>query len=485
MHGIQLNELQRFLKNFFFKILSLLISTVFNILLISHYSKVLLVDGFGKFNFLLTYTSYFHLIITLGLDIVAVREISVHRNKTREILGAMIPLRFILAAIAFIAMILPIAFSTKLQNYGWLLAVFGCSVFFIPISCQYVFEAFKRLEYPSIISVIVPVVTYLLAILFVRDPGGIFAAGLINTGSIALLVIMQIVLVIKIHGRPRLTLDPAIWKRLLKSGIIIGFIQITVTMIHYFNIILLEFLKDSTAVGLFSAAYRAMFMIITLMGIFHNLMNPILFENYKKSADAFKKYFEKYIKFMIYFSYGVTIVFIILAEYYLNIFYDIKQYHESIMCFRILMLSLLIMTVNSPLHSGMLAAHREKTLLGIIIFQFSCNVIGNLILIPRYGILGSSIATVITEAIGLPFYVYYFRKIMPVHLVKDFSIAVLAAVPMGLFLYFVPIHYIFRGIIGTGIMILFTVLLRGYTIKEILDIKNTLFSINNKKRKRT
>jgi O-antigen/teichoic acid export membrane protein len=478
MHRIKLNELQRFLKNFFFKILSLLISTSFNILLISHYSKVLLVDGFGKFNFLITYTSYFHLIITLGLDIVAVREISVHREKIKEVLGAMIPLRFILAAIAFIVMIFPMIFSSKLQDYGWLLFVFGSSIIFIPLSCQYVFEAFKRLEYPSIISVVVPIITYILAILFVNNHDDIFAAGLINTGSIGLIVLMQIGLVIKIHGRPPLVFDLDIWKQLLKSGIIIGFIQITVTMLHYFNIILLEFLKDNTAVGLFSAAYRAMFMIITLMGIFHNLMNPILFENYKKSIDDFKKYFEKYMKFMIFFSYGVTIIFIILAEYYLNIFYNIKDYHDSILCFRILMLSLLFMTINSPLHSGMLAAHREKTLLSIIIFQFFCNVIGNIILIPRFGIIGSSIATVLTEAIGLPFYIYYFRKIMPVLVVKNFLIALLSAIPMGLFLYFTPIHYILRGIIGTGIMIFFTVLLRGYTLEEILNIKKSLFSIN-------
>jgi O-antigen/teichoic acid export membrane protein len=480
MRRIKLNELQRFLKNFFFKILSLLISTLFNILLIRYYSQVFLVDGFGKFNFLLTYTSYFHLIITLGLDIVAVREISVHRGKTKEVLGAMIPLRFILAGIAFVVMMLPMMFSSKLQDYGWLLVVFGSSVFFIPLSCQYVFEAYKRLEYPSIISVIVPIITYLMAILFVKNPTDIFEAGFINTGAMGFTVLMQIGLVIKIHGRPGLLFNPDIWKRLLKSGIIIGFIQITVTMLHNLNILLLGFLKDDTAVGLFSAAYRAMFMIITLMGIFHNLMNPILFENYKKSASAFRIYFEKYMKFMIYFSYGVTIIFIILAEYYLKIFYDITEYHDSILCFRILMLSLLFMTINSPLHSGMLAAHREKTLLSIIVFQFFCNVIGNVLLIPGFGIIGSSIATVLTEAIGLPFYIYFFRKIMPVHVIKNFSIALVAAMPMGLFLYFVPIHYMLRGIIGTGIMIVFTVLLRGYTIEELLDIKNSLFSINKK-----
>ena len=454
-----------------------MIATLFNILLIRHYSEVLLVDGFGRYNFLITYTTYFHLIITLGLDVVAVREISIDADKMKVILGAMIPLRFILAAVAFLGMMLPMIFSSQLRDYGLLLVVFGSSIVFIPLSCQYVFDAYKRLEYPSLISVITPIIIYACAKIFVNHPDDIFAAGLINTGSIAFIVFMQAGFVVKLYGGFSFVLDPHIWKRLLKSGIIIGFIQITGTMLHYFNIILIEFLLDNTAVGLFSAAYRAMFMIIMLMGIFHNLMNPILFGNYKKSFADFRNYFNKYLKFMIFFSYGVTVIFIILAEYYLNIFYDLTKYHDSLLCFRILMLSLLFMTINSPLHSGMLAAHREKTLLSIIIFQFVVNVIGNVILIPRYGIIGSSVATVLTEAIGLPFYIYYFNKIMPVRIVKNSIIAILSAIPMGLFLFFTPIHYMLRGIIGTGIMILFAVILRGYTIDEILNIKNSLFSV--------
>jgi hypothetical protein len=69
---------------------------------------------------------------------------------------------------------------------------------------------------------------------------------------------------------------------------------------------------------------------------------------------------------------------------------------------------------------------------------------------------------------------------MPVHVVKNFSIAVLSAIPMGLFLYFVPIHYILRGIIGVVIMMCFVVLLRGYSIEEILNIKNTISTIDKK-----
>lgn len=480
MINVQLNELQRFVKNFFFRVLSLLISTLFSALLIRHYSAALLVDGFGRYNFLISYTTYFQLLITLGLEVVAVREIAANRSVMKEVLGALVPLRFLLAAAAFLMMLTPMLFSTTFRDYGLYLLVFGSSVFFIPLSCQYVFDAEKRMEFPSLISMIVSIAVYLCAVIFVKNPEHLMRAGVMNTASLAFTVLFQLVIYLVRYGRFSFVFEWHTWKRLLKSGIIIGFIQITVTMIHYINIILLEFMKGSTAVGLFSAAYRAMFMIIMLMGIFHNLMNPILFENYKKGIVDFSSYFEKYMKFMIFFGYGTTVIFIILAPFYLKSFYDLTKYDQSILCFRILMLSLFFMTVNSPLHSGLLAAHREKTLLGIIVFQFIVNLGGNLALIPMYGIRGSAVATVLTEVIGFPLYIYYFRKIMPVRIARNMIIAVFASVPMAAVLYYLPLHYIVRGIIGGLVMVVSAVILRGYTFKEINDIKNSLFSLNNK-----
>ena len=88
-------------------------------------------------------------------------------------------------------MMAPMLFSTKISDYGWLLVIFGCSTLFVPFSCQYVFEAFKKIEYPSLISFVGSVIAYVLAILFVKNPDGIYAAGIINTASMVMIVFMS------------------------------------------------------------------------------------------------------------------------------------------------------------------------------------------------------------------------------------------------------------------------------------------------------
>jgi len=474
---IRLNELQRFVKNFFFKILSSAFTTVINILIISHYSKVLTVDGFGKFNFLLTYSSYFLLLCSLGMDIVAVRSIAIDKKRLNEIFGALVPLKLILSFSVIILMLLPMIFVPKFENFGWVLVVFSATVLISPFSAQCVFEATKRLEFSSIVAIITQAINYVLAIMFIEKPDDLIKVGIIILSINALTALMHNIFILKFYGKWKPHINIALWKKFIKSGIVVGFIQITVMMIHYIDVFMLGFMKDDIAVGLYSAAYRVMFMIISFLAIFFNLMNPILFENYRNNFENYKEFFNKYSKFMIFSGYGVTVIFIILAIPFLDIVYNLENYHKSILCFRILMISLFFITINSPLHSGLLSAHKEKTLLMIITVQLGANIIGNLILIPTFGIIGSSIATVLTEVVGIAFYIYYFRKIFPVRILRHFVIATITVIPMGIFLYYSTIYFIFRAIIGVIIMAFFVVILRGYTIDEIINFKRSLFNI--------
>lgn len=410
------------------------------------------------------------------MDIVAIRSITTDKKSLNEIFGALVPLKILLSLSAVIIMLSPMIFVPKFNNFGWILVVFSATILVSPFSAQSVFEATKRLEFPSIVTIITQAINYFLALTFVKTSDDLINVGLIILSINAITALLHNLFFLKFYGKWKAHINTTLWKKFITSGIVVGFIQITIMMIHYFDVFMLEFMKDDIAVGLYSAAYRAMFMIIQFFAIFFNLMNPILFENYKNSLENYTKYFDAYIKFIIFSGYGVTVIFIILAVPFLDIFYNLENYHESILCFRILMISLFFITINAPLHSGLLSAHKEKTLLGIIIIQLCANIIGNFILIPPMGIIGSSIATVLTEIVGIVFYVYYFRKIYPVKILKHFIIAAITVIPMGIFLHYSSIFYVLRALIGIIIMIFFVLIIRGYTIKEVMNIKRMLFT---------
>jgi len=477
---LKLNEFQKFIKNFFFKIASSLITTIVSILLISHFSEVLLVEGFGKFNFLMTYSSYFALFVSLGMDIAALRLIALNRENLKEIFGALIPLKIILSIFVFVIMNLPVFFVEKMSGYGLLILVFSTAVLASPFSVQPVFEAVKRIEFPASINIIIQVINYIAARILVKKPDDIIYAAVLVAVVAFVTVIIHNIVFLRFFGRLKFVFKRDLCIELITSGLVIGFIQITATMIHYFDVFMLGFMKNDYSVGQYSASYRAMFLIVSLSGIIHNLMSPILFETFQKSKELYKNYFETYMKFMIFAGCGITVIFFVLAEDYLGIFFNLENYSESILCFRILIIALFFFTINGPLHIGMLSARHEKALLGIIVMQLIFNVTGNWLLIPEYGIYGSAVSTVVTEAVGFPVYIVFFRKILKINIKENFIIAVIAVVPVGLFLHYSSVFFIARAVVGVCIFVILIVVLRGYTFEEINKIKSALLSFEKK-----
>ncbi len=480
---MQLNELQRFAKNFTFKILSTIITGLISIFIVRHLSSALLPEGFGTYNFLLTYTSYFIFLTSLGTDIVAIRMMAVEKENLKKILGSLITLKLLLTFATFVIMLIPMIFVPNLRSFGLILVVFAATILPFPFSVQCVFEATKRIEFPSLISIGTQLLTYVLLRVFVNSPNDLLAIGLVLTAINSLIFILHNIIFIKYYGMWKFSIDRILWINFLRDGFIIGFIQVIVNMNHYFNVFLLHFMKTDYEVGIFSAAYRVMFIIISVIAIFPNLMTPILFENYKLNLEKYKFYFDHYLKFIVFFSYFTACMSFFLAEPILDIFYDLTQYRQSITVFRILTGSIFLVGLNTPFNVGLLSMHKEKTLLKIIIVLFTTNFVLNLLLIPRFGIYGSSMATVTADFICIPIYIYVYRAIVPVRtILKYYLLATVSIIPTALVLHFLDINFILEAIIGTVTMIASTLLFRGYTLKEVQFITGTLFNLKNDSR---
>jgi len=280
---------------------------------------------------------------------------------------------------------------------------------------------------------------------------------------------------LKKYGKLKLFFDLKFYKEFFTDAVIIGFIQIVTMFIHYFSILMLSFQMNNHAVGLFNASYRALWLIITFMTLIHNLSSTLLFEKYKINIQQFKDYFQKYFKFILFLGIFVTIFFTFNAQFYLGLFYNLNSFANSVLCFKILLGSFFLMTINCPIVTGFYTTHNEKTLLKIVIFQFSCNVVGNYLLIPVYGINGAALSTIITEGSGFLIYIFLFKKIIDFKILKNFLYSILCSIPFGLFLYFINWPIYFKIPASIFIYLISVLLFRGYTLSEINEFKNLIF----------
>jgi O-antigen/teichoic acid export membrane protein len=472
---MKLNELQKFIKNFLLWSLSSGIVAILNIFVISHLSDKLGVAGFGNLNFVITYTQYFMLLASLGIDIAALRLMSTDKSSIKKIYSAIVPVKLILSLIVIVLILTSMRMVHKLENYGLVLVVYSVAIIFTPFSAQTVFEADKKAEYFSITNVFSQIINYVLIISFIKNPEHLIYAAYINLAINMLTSLIHSIIFIKKYGFYKFTFDKTLIKMLIKQGIILSLIQITVTLIHYFDVFMISFLMNDYYVGLYSAAYKAMWFITSFIGIVHNLISPILFENFKNNKAAYKNYFTKYIKFMIFFGIGLSTLLILLAKPYMSIFYNMKKYGNSVVCFKIIMVSLFFMSANSPLAIGLYSSHNEKTLLYLVTYQLLANIAGNFILIPYLGINGAAIATVITEISGLLFYIYFFKKVIEFKVLLHFFKASICIIPAILVFIFTNMHFAIKAIISSLVFLISMMAIKAYSLHEIKEVKDLLF----------
>lgn len=161
-------------------------------------------------------------------------------------------------------------------------------------------------------------------------------------------------------------------------------------------------------VGIYSIAIQLSGVLAILIPPFQNSIYPKMMELYRKDYESYKALYLKVNTIFTQIYLFISILSIIVVKYLFPYVYN-KEYTPAILCYGILTISVFF-KANGALQTGHMTLKKitkksfYKTVFGVIL-----NVTLNLILIPKYGIYGSAIATSVTQVFTI-FIVDYFIK---------------------------------------------------------------------------
>ena len=78
-----------------------------------------------------------------------------------------------------------------------------------------------------------------------------------------------------------------------------------------------------------------------------------------------------------------------------------ESYEPAAGLFQVLLIALLMVGLSGVMNNALIASGRERTFAGIVMVSLIVNVLANITLLPRVGVVGAAIATVITEGFVL------------------------------------------------------------------------------------
>ena len=155
-------------KNFSYLTLGEIISKAIGFLVAIYVARVLGPDNFGKLGFAQAFTSYFGLIVNLGLDVYGTREVAKDKSKAKELLSNIVLMKFFLFIFVYALLFLIVSFLPKDTYTKKVILLYGLSLFTSVLAIDWFFQGFENFKIIAIGRIIRNVVYAALVFSFIK-----------------------------------------------------------------------------------------------------------------------------------------------------------------------------------------------------------------------------------------------------------------------------------------------------------------------------
>ncbi|MFH1593034.1 MAG: flippase [Candidatus Woesearchaeota archaeon] len=264
-------------------------------------------------------------------------------------------------------------------------------------------------------------------------------------------------------------------KELLSYSLPLLFGGFLSTTLAWADIMLLGFFKDASTVGVYNVALPTAALIFVAPTAITYLFMPIITELFaKERIDEVKKMYKRVSKWVFFVNFPIFLLVFLFSKQILRVMFG-QEYITAGVALSILSVGYLIYSLAYPSTYVIEMAKKTKLILLSTLFFTLFNVVFNVLLIPRYGILGAGIATSVSFVFGFILRVIFAYRILRVQpFLLNYLKAIVAgigAVACVLFIvsYLRPLSFFFlvaSFVLFLGIYWLLLILIGGLDIED-------------------
>ena len=470
-----MNTVQRIVKNtgvlFATKVATFLLSLFYTVYL----ARYLGAGGFGIWSFALAFTGLFGVFSDIGLYQLTIREIARDKSLTSKYLANVSAMRLILVTIVFGLIALTINLLGKPEQTIKVVYFVAFGSFFGVFSQIFtsIFQAYERMEYQFLGRILSSILTFCAVMVVIKYGFSVvgFAffsllTGVVVSGFNYGILSWKFRNPTLVWAPWKMEIDWSFWKPTIKEALPFGLAMIFVTIFYKIDSVMLSLMIGDAAVGWYNAAYKMVLALLFIPQSFIAAIYPVMSRFYKTSQDSLRLSLEKSFKYLTMLGVPIGVGTTLLAERLIVLIFG-TEYMNSILPLQILVWSSVLIFMSNPLGNLFWSSNRQMIATKITGICVVFNVILNLILIPKYSLIGASIATVLTEFVALTLSfiwglkigysilnnevasitgkIFVSSAIMGIFVIYSHRLTLFALLPLAGLLYFVVL-YMIRGI---------------------------------------
>jgi O-antigen/teichoic acid export membrane protein len=442
---------------------------------VAYLARILKAEGFGEISFATAVLAYFTLLNNLGLDTFGIREVARDQNQIKPYVSNILGIRISGAILSFLLLLVFITLISKPLEVKKLILLYGLGVFTFSLTLDWVFMGIEKMQYLAISRIIQQISYVALIFLLIRRPEQILTIPLIQFASAVLAILILTYVFVRKFAFYKINFNLGAWKNILKASLPMGFSFIMIQIYYNFDVILLGFMKSEKEVGWYSSAYKIILLINTIGLIYYSAIFPLISKYYKSSMEKLKLLLGYTSKLMVTVVVPLGVGGVFAARPIMDLVYG-ETFRGGVKAFQILIWVVCIIWVSCIYGNSLLACDKQKKFLVGVSLGALTNIVSNLILIPRFSLIGAAISTVLAEGVVFIYMYHNFSKIVKIEFYKHLPKPLFASIIMGLFMLWwgtrLNLFLLLLGAITIYFLVIFIV--KGITREEIVNIKKQL-----------
>lgn len=402
-------------RNTFYLTLSEFFLKVIGVLWVVYLAHSVSVFDYGVYNYVTATIAIFSFLPDFGVGLIVIREIASNPKKSPYYLGNSFFLNGILALITIFIILIFSVISKASPLILHLITVASLTLFFSTIRSVaiFYFDGKEKMHYSAFLNSLNTflLISFASAGVFLHyGLYGVFYGMLIAT-ILSLFISWKFLLD---QVKPSFHFDVKVISYYLKQGIPLGLASFASLAYTRLDILVMSHYLGEKSVGVYSSATPFAFALIQLLNVpFVVAVFPALTRIQKENDERFKKGIIKSLGLIALWSVPSSLFICLTAPILIPFIFGAK-YNAGIPLLQILIFFVPFISLSALLYKILIIINKQVYYLIISIFGALVNLVLNLLLISKFGMIGASYSAVLTQICLFTLYsivvLYFLRK---------------------------------------------------------------------------
>lgn len=422
-------------KNTSYLTLALILQKIISFFYFALLARFLGPSDLGKFYFAISFTTIFAILIDLGLANVLTREVAKNQSKVSRLIGTIVTMKIPLALISVLGalIIINVSPTDPLVKTLVYISIFSMVLDSFTTTFYAAIRGFHNLKYESIAAVIFQLIVLVFGYGSLLLGGGLyFAMGALALASLFNFTYSLWVARTKLKVKIKLIYDKALIKSLILISWPFALYAVFQRLFTYLDSVLLSFLAGDEQVGLYQVAFKIVFALQFLPLAFTASVYPALSAYWQSDRRQLEITFARALNYLTIISLPIIVGTFLLADKIVLLFSS--GYSAAALPLQIAILALFFIFLNYPIGSLLNACDSQKQNTRNMIITAIFSIILNIILIPRYQVMGAVVTVLMSNSLMFALGVYSVFSLIKYNFKENLSVllkSLIAALVMG------------------------------------------------------